>query len=190
MICKPKTFKGGQITRRGIFAFTLVAVVVFAFAPSFAAGEKSPCLAGALSWLVPGLGQVYNEQYGKGAAFFGASVLGITMGIIGASATKTETYTDPWTGSTYEQEVSDPNEALMYGGYGIAVVSGIWSIIDAVMVASKGGGRGYGSTNQGLLNFAIKSGTNKNTTLKFDMPKLAYHPKDNTLKLTLVDATF
>ncbi len=63
-------------------------------------------------------------------------------------------------------------------------------IVDAIVVASKSGAGGYGSVNQGLLNVAIKSAPGRKTTLELDMPKVAYYPKDNTLKLTLVEARF
>ncbi len=113
--------------KKGILTFVLVAVLALSFVPSFAAGQKSPCLAGGLSWLIPGLGQVYNEQYGKGAVFFGASAVGITLAIIGASGTKTE---DVLIGYNYDgspiysqEEVSDPNEPLMYGGIAVATVA-------------------------------------------------------------------
>jgi TM2 domain-containing membrane protein YozV len=36
--------------------------------------RRSPALAGLLSALVPGLGQVYNRQWGKGVAFLAGVV--------------------------------------------------------------------------------------------------------------------
>jgi hypothetical protein len=44
-----------------------------------AARHKSPFLAWFLSFLVPGAGQGYNDQWGKAAAFFGGAVAGVVI---------------------------------------------------------------------------------------------------------------
>ena len=47
--------------------------------------QKSPALAWFLSFLIAGGGQAYNGQWGKGAAFFGSSVLGFALLSSGAA---------------------------------------------------------------------------------------------------------
>ena len=42
--------------------------------------ERSPALAGLLSAIIPGLGQVYNRQWGKGVGFL-AGALGLMVGL-------------------------------------------------------------------------------------------------------------
>ena len=44
--------------------------------------KKDKILAGILSWLIPGLGQVYCGQTGRGIAFFIAAVVGYFLLII------------------------------------------------------------------------------------------------------------
>jgi hypothetical protein len=41
---------------------------------------RSPALAGLLSAIIPGLGQVYNRQWGKGIAFL-AGVVALMLGL-------------------------------------------------------------------------------------------------------------
>jgi hypothetical protein len=51
--------------------FALLVLPAFSYAEEqFTAGRKDPILAGALSWYVPGLGQMYSGAFLKGAAFF------------------------------------------------------------------------------------------------------------------------
>ena len=42
--------------------------------------SRSPALAGLLSAIIPGLGQVYNRQWGKGVGFL-AGALGLMVGL-------------------------------------------------------------------------------------------------------------
>jgi hypothetical protein len=43
---------------------------------------RNPAIAGILSGLLPGLGQLYNRQWGKGAAFLiGALILDAVLGV-------------------------------------------------------------------------------------------------------------
>lgn len=41
---------------------------------------RSPALAGLLSAIIPGLGQIYNRQWGKGVAFL-AGVVALMLGL-------------------------------------------------------------------------------------------------------------
>jgi hypothetical protein len=52
-----------------IFLFFLCTAVSLN-AESISKEKKDPILAGALSWYVPGLGQIYSGAYLKGIAFF------------------------------------------------------------------------------------------------------------------------
>jgi len=50
---------------------TILLVPVLTHADNdYAKSRKDPILAGALSWYVPGLGQMYSGAFLKGAAFF------------------------------------------------------------------------------------------------------------------------
>lgn len=83
------------------------------------AQEKSPGLAFLLSFLVPGLGQFYNGQYGKGAGMLAGSVVG---GVL-----VSQTWVDCW-----EDDV-DCGEWT--AGAVLLVGSWVWSMIDAPVSA-------------------------------------------------------
>lgn len=84
--------------------------------------RKEPALACVLSFLLPGLGQFYNGESGKGAIMLGASIFGV---ILMASAINDEL----WSGRN-----SDEKGAL--GGM-IFLGAWLWSLIDAPISASK-----------------------------------------------------
>ena len=47
------------------------------------ANKKNPWIAGGLSVLIPGAGQAYNDQLGKGALYLGTAVVGLALWISG-----------------------------------------------------------------------------------------------------------
>ena len=86
---------------------------------------KSPGVATLLSLVVfPGVGQFYNEESGKGVAFFAGGLIGIAMLIDGSK--EEETY-DYYSGYTTEEK--NPSSATI--GAGIYLMSWIFSGIDA-----------------------------------------------------------
>jgi TM2 domain-containing membrane protein YozV len=84
--------------------------------------KKEPALACVLSFLLPGLGQFYNGEAGKGAIMLGASFFGV---ILMASAINDELWT---------RQDSDAK-----GTFGVMIFLGawLWSVIDAPISASK-----------------------------------------------------
>ena len=114
--------------------------------------ERNPFLAGALSFLVPGAGQVYNKQYGKGAAIFGANVLSWVLAYNSAVNEVYDAY-DIMYGGGYEEY----NPTGTYIFLATAVASNLYGIIDAAVSANKINER-YGLAAhlkvQPLTNFA------------------------------------
>ncbi|MDD2890440.1 MAG: hypothetical protein PHE49_07355 [bacterium] len=105
--------------------------------------EKSPVVACLLSFVIPGVGQFYNGEVGKGIAqealILGGYVLAFTAGF------GTETYYD----SYYDYYYTTPTLTAWYPiGLGIGVLSQLWSIIDAPVSANRinreRAQRGYG----------------------------------------------
>jgi TM2 domain-containing membrane protein YozV len=45
-------------------------------------GEKNPVVAGLLSFLIIGLGQIYNGQVAKGLFLLGLQVVGVFLGLV------------------------------------------------------------------------------------------------------------
>lgn len=89
------------------------------------ASYKSPWLAFGLSLLYPGLGQLYNAEYGKALlmAGLGTAGLGLTMAAVA---------------STNFDSESNPSYigVMLYSGLTIWGISYFWSIIDAPISAS------------------------------------------------------
>ena len=84
--------------------------------------EKSPWLAFGLSYLLPGLGQVYNGEVGKGFLFMGGVVAGVGIMVLSAGDGETE---------------SSVNKTLLYSGLTITAVFELWQLIDAPVSASR-----------------------------------------------------
>ncbi len=84
--------------------------------------EKSPFLAFALSYMLPGLGQFYNGEVLKGLLFMGGITTGVGIIILGAG--------------DFEHE-STGNIGLIYTGLAVVAITEIWQLIDAPVSASR-----------------------------------------------------
>ncbi len=104
--------------------------------------DKSPALAAALSAVLPGMGQLYNDEYfPKGmiqTALVGTGVvLALTLGT--ESVYSSNPYTDTGyygTYTYYRSSTSDETTAWLYVGIGVAGAAWLWSVIDAPVSAS------------------------------------------------------
>lgn len=104
-------------------AIVLVLLMLAAVAPACAQQappqiifiqEKNPAAAGLFSFLIPGAGQVYNGQAGKGVFFLGSAI-----GLL-------------WLGSDTEE--GSTSSTL----YGVAYIGNwVWSIVDGVRTAKR-----------------------------------------------------
>jgi hypothetical protein len=86
---------------------------------------KLPWLAFGLSLLYPGLGQLYNTEYGKALLMGGLGTIGSGLAILAAMSTDFDSESNP-----------DYIGVMLYSG--LAVYGGvyIWSMIDAPISAS------------------------------------------------------
>jgi Family of unknown function (DUF5683) len=90
---------------------------------------RPPRTAAILSAILPGLGQFYNREWAKGAAFFGAMIvvdtaLGVSRDMMGILL-RTAPFPPP-----------DPASLLLRSIAVFAIV--IWSMIDAARSAQRG----------------------------------------------------
>jgi hypothetical protein len=83
--------------------------------------RRDPFLAGAMSFLIPGAGQVYNGEYGKGALHFGMFYVGGMLAIANMD----------WDFLWGESDDFEGNAGLAFLGSAVALGGMIWSIIDA-----------------------------------------------------------
>lgn len=93
--------------------------------------RKNPWAAGVLSFLVPGLGQVYNGEPVKGFAFFTGTVAGYTLLYLANE--------DNYSGGFLGLQTVDPDGDDTIGTIGGASVMGLWitSIVDAARSANR-----------------------------------------------------
>jgi len=114
--------------------------------------KKEPVVAWALSFfLLPGLGQFYNGEGGKGAgmllAYGGATALWIL------NIPSEESY---YYGSGYYGTTTHGNTALFWTGLGICCADAIWSWVDAPISASRiNRERGYTLKPSPRLNLTL-----------------------------------
>jgi len=103
-------------------------------APNPDFNPKSPGIAWGLSFLVPGVGQFYNGQVGKGIGFLVTSMVSVGLGA-GLAANATTTSYDRYLG--YYEEVDE--EMILAAGlcYVIYLGTWIWAQIDAPISAGK-----------------------------------------------------
>jgi len=87
--------------------------------------KKSPWLAFGLSLLYPGLGQLYNAEYGKALLMGGLGTVGLGLAMLAAMSTDFDSESNP-----------DYIGVMLYSG--VAIYGGvyIWSMIDAPISAS------------------------------------------------------
>jgi TM2 domain-containing membrane protein YozV len=101
---------------------------------SSSVSEKSPLLAFVLSFILPGGGQYYNGDIGKGVIMTGAAAAGIATML--AAGYEDVFHKDPYYYASYgywtEEETS-----WLYVGAGVAGAAAIWSWIDAPISASR-----------------------------------------------------
>ncbi|MBN1294018.1 MAG: hypothetical protein JXB48_19435 [Candidatus Latescibacteria bacterium] len=96
-------------------------------------GYKEPVVSCLLSMLVvPGFGQFYNGDNGKGVLFAGAAVTGYVMLIYGVQQVETGE-TDYW--GQKETEPQSPGTAAL--GVCVLLGSWVWSSLDAFIVADR-----------------------------------------------------
>ena len=129
--------------------------------------HKSPWLAFGLAIMFPGLGQVYNGEYGKLAILYGAAALGAGIGAVAIA------------NSSWGTSKPEPAYVTPLLGIGIGLISGawLWSIIDAPIATNNinNENRQISFLNMGLINeqeyrINILAGLNKNKfSLKLTM---------------------
>jgi TM2 domain-containing membrane protein YozV len=98
--------------------------------------EKSPLLAFVLSFILPGGGQYYNGDIGKGVIMTGAAAAGIATML--AAGTESVWHKDN-TGYYYASYGYwvDQTTTWYYVGAGVAAAASLWSWIDAPISASR-----------------------------------------------------
>ena len=92
---------------------------------SYVARKNRPFALG-LSCVLPGLGQFYNEQTGKGVVMLAGNIVGLTLMGIGFVESSDSDNVDPEAG-----------DAPFYTGLLLSVGSVIWSMIDAYSTAGR-----------------------------------------------------
>jgi TM2 domain-containing membrane protein YozV len=95
----------------------------------YLSGRKDPALSSTMSLLVPGLGQLYNGQTGKGIAFIATSYGGLAIGAIA---------------------LSTHNNGLASVGFVTAAISYLWSAVDASLTSNAINRR------HGLMDISLK----------------------------------
>lgn len=89
--------------------------------------RKDPFIAGALSFLITGLGQVYNGETTKGLLHFAVAVSGYTLYFL---ALEDNYYYYGWWDP-------DGDDAIGVGGLLVGFGTAIWSVIDAPLSANR-----------------------------------------------------
>ena len=103
---------------------------------STAISERSPGLAGVLSWLVPGAGQFYNGESKKGWTDLGVHLGGYVVYGIGIGMMSNSYYYDGWD-YYYDEDLYTAGCLFVVAGGVTILVNGICSIVDAVKSAKR-----------------------------------------------------
>jgi hypothetical protein len=125
--------------------------------------KKDPAVACIFSVLLPGGGQYYNGQYGKGALMTGLSLASLVG--VAVNATNSAYYYDDYGYFRSDSESAFGFFALLYVG------TYLWSVIDAPISANK-------INKQNLLSLNL--GKNANLTLQPDMQLTNSFPTGNS----------
>jgi len=114
---------------------------------------KKPGLSWLFSFLIPGAGQFYNGDIGKGVGFLGAYILGAAI-----MTTNSETKRE-YLGNGWYKEWTELDPAMAAVGIPIVLGAWIWAQIDAYNGATtKNRANGYFSWNlgKGSTNLALQ----------------------------------
>lgn len=101
---------------------------------------KDPSTAAIFSFLLPGLGQVYNNQPAKGAVMFATSVGGIAIAAtprlrnVCGTTTALDAFGKPYQVASCHTE---RNGAMFAGGLALAGATWIYSMFDAAIYAKR-----------------------------------------------------
>lgn len=116
--------------------FILIASLIAFMMTSQASAKvrQDPLVACVLSLLLPGAGQAYNQQYGKGVIQLGSVVTGLML-IHLANEDNGYRY-NFWSGRTDRVDI-DGDDGLAVAGVGLWLAGHLWSIIDAPLSAKK-----------------------------------------------------
>jgi len=94
----------------------------------------NPAISGVCSFLIPGLGQMYSGEYGRGFAFLGGYTCCTIIAGVGMAQFFNSSMNSFNSDSGYPTRSNAGVGTFLVGIGGMAVVS-IWSIVDAVKVA-------------------------------------------------------
>ncbi|MDP4238717.1 MAG: hypothetical protein Q8904_04500 [Bacteroidota bacterium] len=94
----------------------------------------NPLISGVCSFIVPGLGQMYCGEVGRGLAFLGGYAGFSVVAVVGMAQIYTSSLNYFNSDSGYSRN-SNAGVGTMLFGFGGMVAVGIWSIVDAVNVA-------------------------------------------------------
>ena len=106
--------------------------------------RRDPWIAAGLSIILPGGGQIYNKQYGKGAVLFGVTVIGAILatrnaegGLIRGSEKDYKAIRDDLV------DFNEPNDVGLVLGGVLCVGGYVYSLYDAPKTAKKINQQGY-----------------------------------------------
>jgi len=86
--------------------------------------KKQPAVACVLSIIIPGLGQFYNGEVGKGAIMLGTVIVGLSLMGVGLE-------------QEFDWNSNSDGEAMIAMGICVGAVGWLWSIVDAPVSASE-----------------------------------------------------
>jgi hypothetical protein len=90
---------------------------------------RNPWVAGLLSGLLPGLGQFYNRQWGKGAGFL--------LGVFGPAVVLSSSIDPKALEQAAEAGTTPDNLGLIFLLLVVILAVALWSLVDAVRTAKK-----------------------------------------------------
>ncbi len=119
--------------------------------------QYNPGMSFLWSFILPGGGQFYNDQNGKGILMLGIHLASVSSMFYGLSDTEyIREGTDYWGNPIYNTYWSRDGELLFGFGLFFVTINSIWSIIDAPVVSKKLNR----INNSALLNFRLNNSLN------------------------------
>jgi hypothetical protein len=158
------------MSRNKVIVSVLISILLAFTLPAAAAGPgsqyKDPFLAGVLSWVMPGAGQIYSQAYTRGSLFILVDLVDKTSLVL-LVLYLNNNYSKPSGGSINWTQMKDFDKGLLISYIVLSAGFKVYNSLDAVFTAKRFNKLHAG--DQGSIEMGIRPGPTASAQPLFDL---------------------